>query len=319
MPSEQRYQPIADDVLDQAAYWFVTLHAGDAGAQEQQAWQSWLDASTEHRRAWDCATGVSRHFQGLPGQLTRDALNAPASAERRRAIRQFALLMGVACSGWLALREQPWQRWTTDYRTGTGERRRWRLDDGSLLDLNSASAVRVSFSGSARHLQLLEGELLLETGRDPRPLWVSTADGTVRPIGTRFSVAQAADHTRVAVFSGSVLLQPRAAQGNERRLDSGQGSRMHKAGSEAPVAIDEDQLAWLHGMLIADGMLLREFTARLRQERAGLLSCADEVAELRISGAFPLTDSDRALDSLAANLPVKIRRLTRYWVRIEPR
>lgn len=319
MSSRAPYQPLSDNALDQAAHWFVTLHAGDASEQDHQRWRLWLEASPENARAWACANGVGGHFKGLPADLARATLNAPAGIGRRRAIKHLALLMGVAGSGWFALREQPWQRWTADYQTGLAEQGEWRLADGSLLNLNSSSAVRVEFSQAERILHLLDGELLLETGRDPRPLRVITAEGSVRPIGTRFSVTQQAGHTRVAVFSGRVELTPGAAPASKRQLDSGQASRLYRTGSDTPTPASDDLLAWLHGMLIADDMPLGEFAGAFDRQRRGRVTCAAAVADLRISGAFPLNDSDRALDSLTANLPVRIRRFTRYWVHIEPR
>lgn len=313
------YQPLSDAALDQAAHWFVTLHAGDASEQDQQRWRLWLEASPENARAWACANGVGSHFKSLPSDLARATLSVPTGISRRRAIKNLALLIGVAGSGWFALREQPWQRWTADYRTGLAEQGEWRLADGSLLSLNSSSAVRVEFSQTERILHLLDGELLLETGHDPRPLQVITAEGSVRPIGTRFSVSQESGYTRVAVFSGSVMLTPSAAPASRRQLDSGQASRLYHTGSNTPIPASDDLLAWLHGMLIADDMPLGEFASTFDRQRRGRVTCSAAVADLRISGAFPLNDSDRALDALAANLPVRIRRFTRYWVHIEPR
>lgn len=319
MNARAPHQPPSDAALDQAAHWFVTLHAGDASEQDQQRWRLWLDANPENARAWACANGVGGHFKGLPSDLARATLSVPAGINRRRAIQHLALLIGVGGCSWLALREQPWQRWTADYRTGLAERGAWRLADGSLLSLNSASAVTIAFTPHERLVNLLEGELLLETGRDPRPLRVSSAEGSVRPIGTRFSVSQDTGATRVAVFSGSVLLTPGADPARQRQLHSGQAARLYRTRSDAPTAASEDLLAWLHGMLIADEMPLSEFASAFERQRRGRVTCAAAVASLRISGAFPLNDSDRALDALAANLPVRIRRFTRYWVHIEPR
>lgn len=44
-----------------------------------------------------------------------------------------------------------------------------------------------------------------------------------------------------------------------------------------------------------------------------------EVAELLISGSYPLADSERILDLLEIALPVRVRRFTRYWVSVEAR
>jgi transmembrane sensor len=49
------------------------------------------------------------------------------------------------------------------------------------------------------------------------------------------------------------------------------------------------------------------------------LRCDPLAADLRISGVFSLTDTDRALESLALALPVTVAYRTRYWVTILPR
>ena len=43
------------------------------------------------------------------------------------------------------------------------------------------------------------------------------------------------------------------------------------------------------------------------------------MANLLISGSYPLDDSERILDLLEVSLPVKVRRFTRYWVTVEAR
>jgi len=48
-----------------------------------------------------------------------------------------------------------------------------------------------------------------------------------------------------------------------------------------------------------------------------VLSCSPDIAGLRISGTFLLDDTEGALANLEASLPVRVRRLTRYWVRLE--
>ncbi|MGA9704425.1 MAG: iron dicitrate transport regulator FecR, partial [Pseudomonas sp.] len=53
--------------------------------------------------------------------------------------------------------------------------------------------------------------------------------------------------------------------------------------------------------------------------RRGVLRCHDSVAGLRVSGAFPLGDTDASLRLLQDTLPVKISSLSGYWVTIEPR
>ncbi len=54
----------------------------------------------------------------------------------------------------------------------------------------------------------------------------------------------------------------------------------------------------------------------LRRYRNGILRCDPAVAELRLSGTFPLKNTDAILGVIAKMLPVKIQSVTRYWVHI---
>ena len=49
---------------------------------------------------------------------------------------------------------------------------------------------------------------------------------------------------------------------------------------------------------------------------AGHLGVAPEVADLRITGSFPLHDTDLALSALLPTLPVQIEQHTQWWVTV---
>ena len=72
-------------------------------------------------------------------------------------------------------------------------------------------------------------------------------------------------------------------------------------------------------MLVASNLRLADFLTELDRYRNGSLSCDPAVADLRLSGTYPLADSDRVLTALPGILPVEVRFLTRYWVRILPK
>ena len=72
-------------------------------------------------------------------------------------------------------------------------------------------------------------------------------------------------------------------------------------------------------MLLADGMPLGVLAAELARYRKGVLRCDPAVANLRVSGTFPLADTDRSLAMLAATYPVVVAsRLGGYWVTLGP-
>ncbi|VVN48093.1 Protein FecR [Pseudomonas fluorescens] len=64
-------------------------------------------------------------------------------------------------------------------------------------------------------------------------------------------------------------------------------------------------------------MRLGDFIAEVGRYRQGLLNCAAEVADLRLSGVFRLEDTDKLLAILPQTLPVQLRYRTRWWVTLE--
>ena len=64
-------------------------------------------------------------------------------------------------------------------------------------------------------------------------------------------------------------------------------------------------------------MPLADLVAELARYRRGVLRCDPAVAHLRASGLYSLRDTDRALDSLARALPVRVRRLSPWWVTVQ--
>jgi len=223
--------------------------------------------------------------------------------------------------GLLAWRALPVDGLLADYRTGTGERRELRLADGTLLWLDSASAVDVKIDAQGRQITVHSGEILIDTEHAARglpPLRVATVHGTVRPLGTRFIVNRQEGRTQVAVLRHAVALQA-AAGGDEVILQAGEQGTLDSSGARHAGAITGEPDAWTRGLLIVDNWRLGDLIDQLDRYRPGRLRCDDAVASLRVSGAFPIDDTDRALAAVERALPVRISRFTRYYVSVVAR
>jgi transmembrane sensor len=85
---------------------------------------------------------------------------------------------------------------------------------------------------------------------------------------------------------------------------------------DGPTPVNDTATAWTDGMLVASGMRLADFLAELSRHRPGYLGCDPAIAGLRVSGTYPLADTDRILDTLRTTLPVEIHFRTRYWVTV---
>lgn len=314
-------------VLEQAAYWYATLRDGQASAQERAHWQAWLGADLMHERAWRYVESISRDLEPLRGRpdarLAVDALDIASArmhSRRQMLTGMLAITTGALCS-WLSWREAllppSLMAWGADYRTATGEQREIALADGSQAWLNTASAINCAFSAQARLVSLIRGEIFIATAKAASPFYVETEHGRLQALGTRFNVRLDGTRTSLAVYEGAVKI--RTAMGETRVLGAGQQAYFSAEGIADSQAADMAREAWIQGALLADNISLREVVEELRRYRHGHLGVADEVADLRVYGNFPIQDPQRVLRMLSAALPIRIEQPLPWWTSIEAR
>ncbi|MHA6194472.1 FecR domain-containing protein [Pseudomonas wadenswilerensis] len=310
--------------LQQAADWYARLSGQPGDLALQQAWQHWLDQDERHRQAWGFVERVSQRFAPLHDdvedaaqtleQLRRQGVN------RRRLLRGVAGVAGLGFLGlfaWRPLLREPLLTWQADLRSTTGEIVEQRLADGTRLWLASDSAVDVHFDDHQRSLHLYRGEVLISTASDPRPLRVHTAQGSLQPLGTRFSVALDASGTRLTVFEGRVLARC-AGSNAQQEVAAGHGLGFDGQGFTPLQPASPARESWSRGVLLAEDLPLERFVAELGRYRHGYLGVDPALRGLKIMGTFPLHDTDQALAMLERTLPVKVRRRLPWWVSIEP-
>ncbi|MFC6313492.1 FecR domain-containing protein, partial [Paraburkholderia dipogonis] len=241
-------------------------------------------------------------------------------ASRRRAgVKALATLLFAGGASWIASEHAPWRAWNADAHTALGERRSLTLADGTRVTLNTDSAIDIRFTNAERRVRLVSGEIMIATGHadgERRPFIVETAQGSLRPLGTRFAVRQQSTLCRLDVFEGAVRINPAEAPALAPVVRAGQRARFTRTDVGALEPISENDAAWTDGLLVASGMRLGDFVDELGRYRAGHLSCDPDVANLRLSGTYPLADTDRVLDTVARILPVEVVFMTRYWVTV---
>lgn len=309
--------PLDRALLEEAADLLMRLQSGEHPQAAEQAIAQWRQRSDRHEYAWQCAERVIHSFRQVPREIGRTTLSRLPQSERRRVLQMLGIAAVAGPLGLALWREQPWAEWSADLQTATGEQRTYTLADGTRLVLNTASAVNVSFDGTQRHLHLLRGEIMVTTGDDSlrRPFRVSSADGSIRPIGTRYAVRLEHGATHVAVFEGAVEITTR--HDRSLRLAAGEQLRFSANVLEGTHALDANAGLWERGMLLAQDMRLTDWVAEIGRYRRGVLRCSERIAELRVAGAFPLTDTEAALDMLTRTRPVRVRRLSNYWVSLD--
>jgi len=321
-PAEPSYR-----AMEQAAEWYALLCSEQATEADQERWKIWLEYHPEHRLAWRYVESVSRRFDPIqstldPRSTAEHLLGANSRLrKRRRVLKGLAGLAGLGLLGGVSARYTSLpivaRAWQADYRTETGEIRELSLPDGSRLWLNTETAVNQNYSAHQRRLQLVAGEMLVDTADDrARPFLVDTPHGRLRAVGTRFDVFITGGQTRLAVYQGAVKV--RTVSGADETIAAGQQLWFDQRHLGQTLRADPSAESWRRGVLIARDISLAEVAAELRRYRHGYLGLSPQIADLRVFGQFPLNDTDQALDMLASVLPISIKRTLPWWVSIEP-
>ncbi|WP_206243469.1 FecR family protein [Novosphingobium terrae] len=309
-------------MVEQAAQWLAHLESGEASPADQTDYQVWHDAHPAHALAIRRMSGFAARLDSHK-PVARETLRQMFLRPKRQlggTLLGLCLLAGTGLLAWHAL---PHELWLADHRTPVGVTRSVPLADNSRITLSTDSAVDVDERHDQRRIRLLQGEVLaVVTEQRHAPFVVVTSDGTAEAMGTQFTVSKSAEGTQVTVIRSHVRACPTGAEpsaclilapGQSVRLANGRATRL---GDVAPG----DAAAWSEGWLpvedrpLADvlGDFNRWRTSPLRFDRADL-------AGLRVSGIFPLRDTDRALGNLVLSQPILVDRSDPQAIRIRRR
>ncbi len=306
--------------------WLIELQAADNDEATYEAFQQWRAAHPDHELAWQHIEAMNTRFSGLASPLgsaiARAVLTSHRSLKRRQIIKTLVVILFFGGTGWWAEEKIPWRAWVADERTDVGQQRDITLIDGSRIILNTDTAINVRFTENERRLQLVRGEILVTTSQDRtsvfRPFIVEVAQGELRPFGTRFAIHQQVTLNRLSVFKGAVEIRLRQNINRRHVVHAGEQVDFSNQGIHEMRPADETSTAWSNGMIIASSMRLADFLAELDRYRSGKFNCDPAVADLRVSGTYPLTHPEDILDALRVTLPVEIHYFTRYWVTVRP-
>ena len=324
--SSQRKKEI---IVEEAAEWIVELQSADE--KTRRVFADWLRASPQHVREFLAMASLWDALAELPEkqsleQLVEEALaesnvvsldaasrarpaatkNKPASARRWMALAAsiaMAALVAVTLSSRLPFIHDP-----DLYVTEIGEQRRVSLPDGSFVDLNTQSRLRVSYSDEFRDLRLLEGEAMFDVAKDPaRPFRVFTEKAIIQAIGTQFNVYDVGDEITVTVVEGVVSITqtlddpdttPEGGAAAAELFEPVEVSVGYQArlgqnvGKVKLVAMEvEKAIAWQNRRLIFDNWSLQSVINEFnRYNDPPLLIDDAELESLPISGVFAADD-----------------------------
>jgi len=300
------------EIRAEAAAWLARLHAEDRDSADEAAFRAWLSADPAHALAFEAVDRTWSDVGGL-GNLSvlRTDLRGvahipgrePALASRRLLLAGVGLL---AVTGGSALF---WRSASAKvYETEVGEQKHVALNDGSQLFLDAKTRIAVSFSETARTVDLQYGRANFRVVPDAhRPFIVEAAERKIVATRCNFDVRCEDGKVQVVLIHGEADVRPASAptiQGETLRS----GERL-VASNDIEKRDKPDLtrvLAWQTGYENFDREYLAQAVEEMNRYSTQRVEVDPSVASLKVSGVYRVGDNAAFARSLAKLLPIAV-------------
>lgn len=317
----------------QAAQWWLRQEQGLDQAGEI-ALQQWLAAHPSHKIAWTEMMDVDALLGQLPASqtaaLSRDVRTQiakhaePAFWSRcwqracnvfpQMAIASCAMVVLVCSLLWFDQRQPQYQQ---TFATARGQSISQTLPDGSKLELDTGTELRVALYRDRREVRLLHGQAMFHVSKDAtKPFHVLTNHARITVLGTQFAVRNMNEQVHVAVREGKVRV---AAFHQHDTTGQASGTAILLAGDAINLAAGdlsalkkiapEAVACWRTGRLTFDNTTLADALAEFERYASTGLTLADpSLGKLRISGSFEVSKLKQFTSALTQVLPVRVNK-----------
>lgn len=342
-------EQIRTAIAEQAAEWFVANDEAPLDARQAAALISWLRASPAHVEEFLRVSGIARDL----GEAGVDPEHSIATLLERARAEDTIEIQPLWSRAFAAVKEASAERWRAPavalaaiavvslgllwlwnpghvaqlapvpevtalhYATPHGEQQTHQLSDGSVLHLNTDTAVTIRYSKTERLVTLTSGEADFEVAHlSDRPFRVFAGPAEVVDLGTRFDVRLEDASTLVTVVEGRVAVgrSPAARTGSINsnpdnpptfvQLKADQQVRVSPEQWPArPVAVDaQRKTAWLRRQIMFENEPLEHVASEFNRYAPKQIEVTTpELRGLEISGVFA-TDNSAAFIAFLRSL-----------------
>jgi len=312
---EARAAASAEDICKAASEWLVKRHdSGEWSERDEMELNVWLAQSSAHSVAYWRLEDLWGRADRL-GALRRSAPEAEpirSSLMLRMAALLALIIVLLGGAGVAAFIIAPQSH---AYQTALGGHRAVTLKDGSQIELNTDTAIRVAERGSGREVWLDRGEAYFSVKHDDaRPFTVYAGLQRITDLGTKFVVRRDSQKLKIAVVEGYVRLN--ASDGvshqNAAILRAGEVA-LATAGNLSVTnqsnAVLSEELGWRRGVLTFHHERLADAATEFNRYNAQKLTVVDpSVGRLQIGGTFPISSVKEFAESAKEILGLNIIR-----------
>lgn len=180
------------------------------------------------------------------------------------------------------------------YETGVGEQRVVQLADGSSVNLDTDSRIRVRFDGWERRIELDQGQALFRVAHNAERPFVVHADGTeVIAVGTVFDVRRSGSRVDVTLVAGVVDVVAADVADGRRRMAAGQKTQVSARGVTTRAVDAAVETSWTDGRLIFSDMPLEQAVSEVNRYLTDTIEIEDPALKrITVNGVFRTGDRD---------------------------
>jgi transmembrane sensor len=289
----ERSAPSAE-IEAQAALWLERRHLGRWDDEMQSALDNWFSQSSSHVIAYwrlDAAWNKAERLIVVTPLRQKDA-------HKKKALFGFlrmgigAAVATIAVMAGLYFRNPP----VATYATTLGEFKTITLSDGSKIELNTDSVLRLS-QGRVRTAWLDKGEAYFQIKHNAAEPFAVMADGhKITDLGTAFTVRTGNERLEVSLLQGRARLETADNSVEQHSAVLVPGDVLVATPTSLSVTRHSqhrlmEALGWRRGVLVFDHTTLADAAEQFNRYNRTKLIVADDGAGLRTIGAtFPVHD-----------------------------
>lgn len=292
------------DPHESALHWFVRSQAENFSPEEKHSLETWLKASSEHRR---CLQELEQTWKTL--DLLQERRHEMPFARQQSPVRPrwvwVSTLLASGCTAlyflWLLPAEEP------HYETPPQERKTVTLPGGITVAMNADSAFAVR-QRQPLQIELKRGDIYLEVPPDSSgQVEVQMGNIHIQDLGTRFTVQTSAAGGNIAVAEGAVEV---TGAGRERRLTAGHSLHFSDGKFLEEQAIRQADVApWRHGEWLLQKMPVSDMAREITRQTGIRVDLPDSsVSTLTVSGRFSMAQADQMLWAVAQVHGLRLKR-----------
>jgi transmembrane sensor len=297
MSAAEHILPDASQAEQRAAEWLERRACEDWTDANGAELEAWLAQSPAHAVAFmrlEAAWNRTTRLAALQQPMRRPAASAgkPSRMPVLKIAAAVVATAAVSVGGSLLALHQEEQT----FATTIGGREALSLVDGSKIELNTDTVLRIAEGSSQRKVWLDKGEAYFDIKHDAaHPFVVMVGDHRVTDLGTKFIVRQEGDRVEVKLLEGSARIDANDGGPAQTAVlkpgDVAVATAETMSVSKKPVQELANELGWRRGVLMFDHTTLAEAVAEFnRYSRQKIVIADPQVARLEIGGTFPSDD-----------------------------